>query len=206
VAPRGRESANVELLTVRRRFCLNFSSFFGPTQLAFLPYFLPSLQPDPTSLAFSLLLPLLCFALLCFALLCTHPTNPLSLSLFTFLRPLQLDSTRLDSREPTVVLLRIQGLGFKDPTRWPFFVGERKSGSSRQGFKSLLPCKKHPKLPEISQIWAAFGTIFFFAVCSAFLRVYPFGVNCNNCYGYFFAEFRNLDPKDPDRIKILFLE
>jgi hypothetical protein len=68
------------------------------------------------------------------------------------------------------VLLQIQGLGFKDPTLWPFFVGIRKSGSSRQGFESLLPGKKHPQLPEISQIWAAFGTNFFFAVCSAFIR------------------------------------
>jgi hypothetical protein len=59
------------------------------------------------------------------------------------------------------VLLRIQGLGFKDPTLWPFFAGERKSGSLRQGFESLLPGKKHPKLPGISQIWATFGTIFF---------------------------------------------
>jgi hypothetical protein len=76
-------------------------------------------------------------------------------------------------------LLQIQGLGFKDPTLWPFFAGERKSGSSRQGFESLLPGKKHPKWPGISQIWATFGTIFFVAVFSAFLRVYPFGVNCS---------------------------
>jgi hypothetical protein len=81
------------------------------------------------------------------------------------------------------VLLRIQGLGFKDPTLWPFFAGERKSGSSRQGSESLLPGKKHPKLPEISPIWATFGTNFFFAVFSAFLRVYPFGGNY--CYGSF---------------------
>jgi hypothetical protein len=73
-----------------------------------------------------------------------------------------------------VVLLRIQGLGFKDPTLWFFFTGERKSGSLRQGFESLLPGKKHPKLPEILQIWATFGTNFFFAVFSPFLRVYPF--------------------------------
>jgi hypothetical protein len=66
-------------------------------------------------------------------------------------------------------------LGFKDPTLWPFFAGERKSGSSRQGFESLLPGKKHQKLPEISQIWATFGTKIFFAVFSAFLRVCPFG-------------------------------
>jgi hypothetical protein len=62
-----------------------------------------------------------------------------------------------------LVLLRIQGLGFKDPTLWPFVAGERKSGSSRQGFESLLQGKKHPKLTEISQIWATFGTILFFA-------------------------------------------
>jgi hypothetical protein len=54
-----------------------------------------------------------------------------------------------------LVLLRIQGLGFKDKTLWPFFARERKSGSSTQGFESLLPGKKHPKLPEITQIWAA---------------------------------------------------
>jgi hypothetical protein len=89
-------------------------------------------------------------------------------------------------------------LGFKDPTLWPFFVVERKSGSSRQGFESLLPAKKHPKLPEISQIWATFGTIFFFAVFSPFLRVYPFGVNRNYCYGSFFVEFGDSDPKYPD--------
>jgi hypothetical protein len=61
----------------------------------------------------------------------------------------------------TVVLLRIQGLGFKDPTLWPFFARERKSGSSRQEFKSLLQGKKHQKMPEISQIWVTFGTIFY---------------------------------------------
>jgi hypothetical protein len=54
-------------------------------------------------------------------------------------------------------------LGFKDPTLWPFFARERKTGSSRQGSESLLPGKKHPKLPKISQIWATFGTIFFLA-------------------------------------------
>jgi hypothetical protein len=70
-----------------------------------------------------------------------------------------------------VVLLRIQGLGFKHPTHRPFFAGERKSGSSRQGSESLLPGKKHPKLPAISPIWATFGTNFFFAVFNAFLRV-----------------------------------
>jgi hypothetical protein len=52
----------------------------------------------------------------------------------------------------------------------PLFAGERKSGSSRQGFKSLLPGKKHPKLPEISQIWATFGSKMLFSVFSAFLR------------------------------------
>jgi hypothetical protein len=62
-----------------------------------------------------------------------------------------------------VVLLRIQGLGFKDPTLWPFFAGEGKSGSLRQGFESLLPGKKHPKLLKIPQIWATFGTYFFLA-------------------------------------------
>jgi hypothetical protein len=85
-------------------------------------------------------------------------------------------------------------------------MGERKSGSSRQGFESLLPGKKHPKLPEISQIWATFGTKFFFPVCSAFLRVYPLGVNRNYFFSFFFVEFGDLDPKDPDRIQILFLE
>jgi hypothetical protein len=71
-------------------------------------------------------------------------------------------------------------LGFKDPTFWPFFARERKSESSRQGFESLLPGKKHPKLSEISQIWATFGTIFFFAeFLSAILRVHPFGVFWN---------------------------
>jgi hypothetical protein len=72
------------------------------------------------------------------------------------------------------VLLRILGLGFKDPTLWPFFAGERKSGSLRQGFESLLPGKKHPKWPGISQIWATFGTIFFlfqfFVLFGAFIR------------------------------------
>jgi hypothetical protein len=48
--------------------------------------------------------------------------------------------------ESPVVLLRIQGLGFKDPTLRPFLAGERKSGSSRQGFQSLLPDKKAPKI------------------------------------------------------------
>jgi hypothetical protein len=67
-----------------------------------------------------------------------------------------------------LVLLRIQGLGFKDPTLWPFFAGERKSGSSGQRFESLLPGKKHPKLPEISQIWATFGTNFVLAVLVLF--------------------------------------
>jgi hypothetical protein len=66
------------------------------------------------------------------------------------------------------VLLRIQGLGFKDPTLRPFFAGERKSGSSRQGFESLLPGKKPQNLPEILQIWATFGTNNFLAVFSAF--------------------------------------
>jgi hypothetical protein len=40
---------------------------------------------------------------------------------------------------------------FKDPTIWPFFAEERKCGSSRHGFESLLPGKKHPQLPEISK-------------------------------------------------------
>jgi hypothetical protein len=84
-----------------------------------------------------------------------------------------------------LVLLQIQGLGFKDPTLWPFFAGERKSGSSRQGFESLLPGKKHPKLREISQIWATFGTKKLFAVFGAFWRIYPFGVNCTYFYGSF---------------------
>jgi hypothetical protein len=52
-------------------------------------------------------------------------------------------------------------LGFKDPTLWPFLARERKSGSSRQGFESLLPGKKHPKLPEISLTLATFGQIIF---------------------------------------------
>jgi hypothetical protein len=107
---------------------------------------------------------------------------------------------------PVLVLLRIQGLGFKDPTLWPFFAGERKSGSSRHGFESLLPGKKHPKLPKISQIWAIYGTKKIFSVFSAFLRVYPFGVNRDYCYGSFFVEFGDSDPKDPDRIQIHFLE
>jgi hypothetical protein len=34
-----------------------------------------------------------------------------------------------------------------------------------------------------------FGTIFFFAVFSAFLRVYQFGVNRNFCYGSFLWNF-----------------
>jgi hypothetical protein len=84
-----------------------------------------------------------------------------------------------------LMLLRIQGLGFKDPTLWPFFAGERRSGSLKQGFESLLPGKRHQKLPEISQIWATFGKNLFFAVFSVFLRVYPFGVNHNYCYGSF---------------------
>jgi hypothetical protein len=111
----------------------------------------------------------------------------------------------IDSYE-VIELLRIQGLGFKDPTLWPFFAGERKSGSSRPGSESLLPGKKHQKLPEISPIWATFGTNFFFAVFSVFLRVYPFGVNRNYSYGSFFVEFGDSDPKDPDRIQILFSE
>jgi hypothetical protein len=36
----------------------------------------------------------------------------------------------------------------------------------------LLPGKKHLKLPEISQIWVTFGTHFFFAFFSAFLRCF----------------------------------
>jgi hypothetical protein len=67
----------------------------------------------------------------------------------------------------------VTGLGFKDPTLWPFFAGERKSESLREGSESLLPGKKHQQLPEISPIWATFGTNFFFAVFSVFLRVYP---------------------------------
>jgi hypothetical protein len=67
-----------------------------------------------------------------------------------------------------------------------FFTGERKSGSSRQIFESLLPVKKHPKLPGILQIWATFSTKNFFAVFSAFLRVSPFGLNRNF---WFFVEF-----------------
>jgi hypothetical protein len=66
------------------------------------------------------------------------------------------------------VLLQIQGLGFKDPTLWPFFAGERKSGSSRQGFESLLPGKKHPKLREISQNWPTLGTKNLFVVLVLF--------------------------------------
>jgi hypothetical protein len=98
---------------------------------------------------------------------------------------------------PGLVLLRIQGLGFKDPTLWAFSARERKSGSLRQGFESLLPVKKHPKLPEIIlQIWATFGTIFFLA---EFLVLF-----C--CYVSFFVEFGDSDPKDPDPIQILFLE
>jgi hypothetical protein len=103
------------------------------------------------------------------------------------------------------VLLRIQGLGFKDPTLWLFFAGDRKSGSSRQGFESLLPGKKHPKLPEISQIWANFGTIFFsqfqcFFACLSVLR--ELLLLSRNC----FVEFGDSDPKEPDRIQIIFLE
>jgi hypothetical protein len=112
----------------------------------------------------------------------------------------------LANLESGLVLLRIQGLGFKDQTLWLFFAGERKSGSSRQGFESLLQCKKHPKLPGISQIWATFSTIFVVAVFSAFLRVYLFGVNCSYYNRSFFVEFGDSDLKDPDRIQILFLE
>jgi hypothetical protein len=94
-------------------------------------------------------------------------------------------------------------MGFKDPTLWPFFAGERKYGSSRQGFESLLPAKKHPKLPEILQIWATFGIIVLFPVFSAILRFYPFGVFRNYC---FFVEFGDSDPKDPHLNQIRFLE
>jgi hypothetical protein len=100
-----------------------------------------------------------------------------------------------------LVLLRIQGLGLKDPTIWPFFAGERKSGSSRQGFESLLPGKKHPKLLESLPIWATFGTKIFFAVFSAFCAFIRLA---NYCYRSFFVEIRDSDPKDPDRIQILF--
>jgi hypothetical protein len=99
------------------------------------------------------------------------------------------------------VLLRIQGLGSKIRLFGPFFTGERKSGSSRQIFESLLPVKKHPKLPGILLIWATFSTKNFFAVFSAFLRVSPFGLNRNF---WFFCGIWGLDPKDPDRIQILF--
>jgi hypothetical protein len=77
------------------------------------------------------------------------------------------------------------GIGIQRSDSSALFAGERKSGSSRQGFESLLPGKKHPKLPEFSLIWASFGTIFFFAVFSDFLPVYPFGVNGNYCNGSF---------------------
>jgi hypothetical protein len=73
-----------------------------------------------------------------------------------------------------LVLLRIQGLGFKDPTLWPFFAGERKSGSSRQRFESLLPGKKQPKLREILQIWATLTQKFslqYLVLFCAFIRL-----------------------------------
>jgi hypothetical protein len=92
-----------------------------------------------------------------------------------------------------VVLLRIQGLGFKDPTLWPFFAGERKSGSSRQGFESLLPGKKPPKLLKILQIWETFGTYFFLA---EFLVL--FGAFTRSAVRRF-LEFGDSDPKDPDQ-------
>jgi hypothetical protein len=63
-------------------------------------------------------------------------------------------------------------LGFKDPTLWLFFAGERKSGSSRQGFESLLPAKKHPKM--ILQIWATFGTnASDYSTIESFLHYWP---------------------------------
>jgi hypothetical protein len=114
---------------------------------------------------------------------CSRSLNATSFFRFFGSRPLPPRSPCNSGNEivgqSKLVLLRIQGLGFKDPTLWPFFAGERKSGSSRQGFESLLQGKKQPKM--ISQIWATFGTQIFFA----FLRVYPFDVNCNYCYGSF---------------------
>jgi hypothetical protein len=97
-------------------------------------------------------------------------------------------------------------LGFKDPTLWPFFAGERKSGSSRQGSKSLLPGKKHPKLREISQIWATFGTKFLFVVCSAFFAHVSVWRESYLLLRIFFVQFGDSDPKDRDRIQIRFLE
>jgi hypothetical protein len=96
-------------------------------------------------------------------------------------------------------------LGFKDPTILPFFAGERKSGSSRQGFVSLLPGKKHPKLREISQIRATFGTknLFLFLLLFAHLSVWR---ELYLLLRIFFVEFGDSDPKDPDRIQIGFLE
>jgi hypothetical protein len=61
-------------------------------------------------------------------------------------------------------------LGFKDPTLWPFFAGERKSGSSRQGFESLLPGKTHPKLPEILQLLEQKNYLQFLVLFCAFIR------------------------------------
>jgi hypothetical protein len=77
------------------------------------------------------------------------------------------------------------GIGIQRSDSLALFAGEIKSGSLRQGFESLVPGKKHPKLPEISQIWATFGTKMLLTVFCVFLRVYPFGVNRTYCYGSF---------------------
>jgi hypothetical protein len=60
--------------------------------------------------------------------------------------------------EQIVSVVTDPGIGIQRSDSLALFAGERKSGSSRQGFESLLPGKKHPKLREISQIWATFGT------------------------------------------------
>jgi hypothetical protein len=59
------------------------------------------------------------------------------------------------------------GIGIQRSDSLDLFAVERKSGFSRQGFETLLPGKKHPKLQEIFQIWATFGTKNFFASFSA---------------------------------------
>jgi hypothetical protein len=65
-----------------------------------------------------------------------------------------------------------------------------------------LTGKKHPKLRKIPQIWATFGTYFFLGeflvLFCAFTR--------SALIVFFFLEFGDSDPKDPDRIPILFLE
>jgi hypothetical protein len=95
------------------------------------------------------------------------------------------------------VLLRIQGLGFKDPTLWPFFARERKSGSSIRSKDSNLCCqvKSTQNGLEFRKFGRLLAPFFVVAVFSAFLRVYPFGVNCSY-YNEAVASAANLESRN----------